>query len=503
MRTETLPTLMPETRRSRSETINPEHIVYMGRLALRAEYLGVNDPLTHLYKYLEKGEAALVGIKEDLETDIAERLPKTPFVNYVGFDFTGDDFVSLKDEVSMRSMTQTNLQIFETAAASNPNMREEFIRAETEAQEVTKLTAWFKNAPVGAYLIFESLPIGEQKIAISRIYQKVSNNLLEGCFVSLYSSGVEQFNEFRKRIGVDTLTCTSEKDILQNSYEFYSPELTQPDKFIDYYVETYDQLLQQQTNKQYSFGLEKDKNAEKQNGLLKVRNQPKLTSIYLETIKTLAASQGVVTPELIRITDKLGTNHPLKEGQSILKEMAHDIMSEVILSIASVIDKADSKLLGDLEHSDSGQGANYAALSHYGGEAKAAGETYDSNGCPEYSVGNSTLSTSDATSEAAIVYRAFGIQKTPNNFGTPKIGVCRISNCPSRGDISWWSDKTLVGGCDFCVGCHKILEKGKSPKNIYDDKKRKAEQTSKEIARKKLDAEKSNDKPRKSRLFFV
>lgn len=493
---------MPETRRSRSETIDPEHVVYMGRLALKAEYLGINDPLTHLYQYLEKGEAALVGIKEDIETDIAERLPKTPFVNYVGFEFTGDDFVSLKDKVSMDSMTRTNLQIFETAAASSPKMMEEFIRAETEAQEVTKLTAWFKNAPVGAYLIFESLPIGEQKIAIARIYQKASNNLLEGCFVSLYSSSVEQFNRLREKLGTTTATGTTEKEVLQNNYEFYSPDLTQPDKFIDHYVATYDQLLQEQQSKPYSFGLEQDKPAEKQNGLLKVRSQPKLTAIYLDIIKTLAASQGVVTPELIQMTDKLGTSQPLKEGQSILQEMAHDIMSEVILSIASVIDKADSKLLGDLEHSDSRQGANYAALSHFGGEAKAAGEAYASNNCPEYSMSNNATVTSDAISESAAIQRAFGIQKTPDNFGTPKIGVCRILNCPTRGELSWWSDKTLVGGCDICVGCHKIFEKGKSPKNIYEDEKRKTEQAAREIAKKQRATDKSKDKPHKSRLFF-
>lgn len=502
MRTDTLLTRMPETRRSRSETIDPEHVVYMGRLALRAEHLGINDPLTHLYQYLEKGEAALVGIKEDLEADIAERLPKTPFVNYVGFEFTGDDFVSLKDKVSMDSMTRTNLQIFETAAASSPKMMEEFVRAETEAQEVTKLTAWFKNAPVGAYLIFESLPIGEQKVAIARIYQKASSELLEGCFVSLHSPSVKRFNQLRGKLGTDIATGATEKEVLQNNYEFYSPDLTQPDKFIDHYVATYDQILQEQQGKPYSFGLEQDKPAEKQNGLLKVRSQPKLTAIYLDTIKTLAASQGVVTPELIRMTDKLGTSRPLKEGQSIIAELAHDIMSEVILSIASVIDKADSKLLGDLEHSDSGQGANYAALSHFGGEARAAGEVYVSDVCPEYSTNNNAVATSDDTSESAVIRRAFGIQKTPNNFGTPKIGVCRIPNCPTRGELSWWSDKTLVGGCDICVCCHEIFEKGKSPKNVYDDEKRKTEQAAKEIAKKKRDADKSKEKPRKPQSFF-
>lgn len=493
METKTRQNSTLEVKRPLWETIEKERVVHLGRLALKLEHLGINDPLTHLYQYLEKGDDALIGIKEDLETDIAERLPKTPFVNYVGFEFTGDDFVSLKDEVSMSSMTKTNLEIFKTEAVNNPALANELVRAETEAQEAAKLAAWFKNAPTGAYLIFESLPIEKQKIAISRIYQKVSDDLLEGCFVSLYSPSVGQFNELRKKLGADTTTGATEKEILQNNYEFYSSDLTRPEKFIDYYVATYDQLLQKQHNKHYSFGLERDENEEKQNGLLKVRNQPKLTSIYLDTIKTLASSRGVVTSDLIQVTDKLGINHRLKEGQAISKEMAHNIISEVILGITSVIDKADSKLLDDLERSDSGEGSNYAALSHYSGEAKAAGETYDSNGCPEYSVGNATISTSDATSESTIIQRAFTTQNTPNNFGKPKIGICRILNCPTRGNLSWWSDKTLVGGCSICVCCHKLFEKGKSPKKTYADKKRDDEKSLKEIAKKKLTADRSKD----------
>ncbi|MBC7943634.1 hypothetical protein H7X68_04005, partial [Candidatus Saccharibacteria bacterium] len=448
--------------------------------------------------YLEKGNEALTGIKEDIETDIAERLPKTPFVNYVGFEFTGDDFVSVKDNVSMDSMTKTNLEIFEKKAASNPSMAAELDRAETEAQEAAKLTAWFKNAPVGAYLIFESLPIGEQKIAISRIYQKTSSSLMDGCFVSLYSPSVEQFNGLRSKLGAKTTDNETEKDILQNCYEFYDPNLTLPDKFISHYVGTYDQLLQTQNNQQYSFGLEKDQTTEKQNGILKVRSQPKLTSIYLDTIKTLGSSKGIVTPGLIQITDKLGTIHQLKENQVITKKMAHDIISDVILGIASVIDKADSKLLGDLEHSDTNEGANYAAMSYFGNEAKAAGETYDSGGCPTYNMSNETMTANDTNTEYNIMQISFNSGKTPNNFGVPKIGVCRILNCPSRGDVSWWSDKTLVGGCDFCVSCHKILEKGKSPKNTYADRKRKDEQSSREIAKKRLVASKSKVK----RSFF-
>ncbi|MEI6237854.1 MAG: hypothetical protein WCP03_04630, partial [Candidatus Saccharibacteria bacterium] len=323
------------------EILSRKHTAYLGRLAIGPENLGINDPLTHLYQYLESGNSALVGIKEDVETDIAERLPKAPFVNYVGFEFTGQDFVSLKDKVSMDLMTKTNLKIFEAEATSNRMLFEELIRAKTEAQETQKLAEWFKYAPKGAYLVFESLPIGRQKFAISRIYQKVNDNLLEGCFVSLYNPNVCHFNELRKELGSDTNNCKTEIDLLQNCYEFYTPELILPDKFIDYYVGIYDRILQKQNNIKHSFGLDNNNLKAHKNGLNTVRSQPSLTDIYLDTIKTLANSQGLITPELVQINNKLGMGLNIIKNQAISLELAQNIMKEVILGITSVIDKAD------------------------------------------------------------------------------------------------------------------------------------------------------------------
>lgn len=472
-----------EASRQQPEVIgDKERVVYLGRLAIRSEYLGINDPLTHLYQYLENGESAMVGIKEDIITDIAERLPKTPFVNYVGFEFTGDDFVSEKDEVSMGSALETNLQIFEQDFADIPDMADESTRVKTESQEVAKLTAWFNDAPIGGYLIFESLPIASQKFAISRIYQKTDYNRLEGCFVSLYNPDVDQFNQLRMTLNTDAPLGQTKAEILENHYQFYDPTLTQPNEFINHYVETYDRLLRTKNDRQYIFGLEENKNAERQNGLLKVRKQPKLTSIYLDTIKTLSTSQGVVTPELIQINDKLGIGYPLSENQVISTEMARDIVSEVISSIVSVIDRADNKLLDDLEHLDTGTGASYGAISDYGRQARTEGETYASNGCPEYSRSN-LIKSNSADSEQGAISRAFGIQNTPDNFGKPKVGVCRVLNCPSRGDVSWRPDKTLVGGCDFCVDCHKFLREGKSQgkiKGIYKEKRKRKEAVAEE-----------------------
>jgi hypothetical protein len=471
---------------------NKEQIIArMGEVAINSSELGINDPLTHLRQYTIRGEEALVGIREDIETDIAERLPKTPFVNHVDFKFTGDDFVSSKDRVSMNSMTKTNLQIFKTESASNPDLVIEFERAEIEAQEVTKLTDWFKKAPIGAYLIFESLPIGKQKIAISRIYQKTSEDNLEGCFVSLYNSSVGQFNKFREELCTSVPTCHTEKEILQNHYEFYEPKLTSSEKFIDFYVGVYDHLLQEQKGRQYNFGLEINKTKEKQNGLFKVRKQPKLTSIYLDTVKALASSKGKITPEIMKINEKLSLGYQFRENQDITVKLAHDIMSDVIKGITSVIDQADDKLLHDLGDSNTGQDANYAAMSHFGGQARAAGETYASNGCPEYGRNDTTESESANNTgiEYNAIYMAFNMWGRLDNFGQPKIGVCRIPNCPSHGKSEKYPEKALVGGCDVCVGCHKLFEKGQKPQRIYAEqekiKKQKQAKNQKEIEEKR------------------
>lgn len=465
-----------ETKRQRSENLNrldKEHIVYLGRLAIRADLLGINDPMTHLYQYLEKGESALVGIKEDIETDIAERLPKTPFVNSVDFEFTGNDFISVKDKVSMKSMTNNNLQILKEEAVDNPALQAEYIRAEIESQEVKKLIDWYKSAPIGSNLIFESLPIGTQKFAITRIYKKDSDNRLEGCFMSLYNSSVDQFNQLHKSLSTNVPICKNETEILQNNYEFYDPSLLNSNDFIDHYAKTYDKLLKSKDNKNYSFGIETDKNNQKKNGIQKVRNQSRLTSTYLDTVKILASSNGIATPKLIQINDRLNTGYKLAEKQNISTKIAHDILSNVILGIASAIDKADEALLTNLldnaSQSNDSSEANFATVTYYADQAKTSNETYASNGCPEYTR-NSTdnHATNNADSESSMIEQAFNINRNlPNNFGKAKIGVCRIPNCPSHGEISWWPDKTLVGGCDICLCCHKLFGKGKSPQETY------------------------------------
>ena len=263
-----------------------KRVIYLGNLALqKSDILGINDPMTHLLQYLERGDEALVGIKEDIETDVAERLPETPFVNYVDFEYRDGDFVSSKDEVSMDSMAKNNLRIISAEYSKNSSFSQEYERAQVEALEVEKLSEWFDRASVGSYSIFESLPIGDQKIAVSRIYKKTSANGLEGCFVSLYNPTVEKFNTFRSMIKPGIDSCASELAILDNNYELDQSEVP-GGNLVDYYVGKYDETLNDETDDEHSFGIKINNIAEqKEEGLSKVRRQTKLTSIYLNAIE--------------------------------------------------------------------------------------------------------------------------------------------------------------------------------------------------------------------------
>lgn len=477
-----------ETKRLNLEKLHKlsrEHTAYLGRIAIRAEYIGIDDNLADLLGYIREGEMAMPLIKENLETNIAERLRETPFRNYVGFNFNGSDFISVKDTVSMASMTKKALQIFQEESANNPGLDIERVRAEIEANEVDKLVSWFRDAPIGAHMIFESLPIGKQTIAVPRIYQKKSATELEGCFVSLYNPSINLFNDLHEVLGLNVPIGKNEIEILQNNYEYYNPNVIHIKSFIDSYIKTYDDLLNSKTGQTYSFGLETDENVIRQNGIQKVRNQPRLTTEYIKTIKLMAASDGIATPEIININNKLDTGYELADGQSLSIDIIRKILDKMILGITSAIDTGENELLGQLEESYSGSDTNFEAISYFAGQATARGETYDSNGCPEFSRAQ-TMSEQEAIEQGLRIKSEETFNpnsKLPKNFGKPKIGVCRISNCPSRGDIWWWPDKTLVGGCSVCLHCHGHFARGRSPEDLYEKQKQEQEQKTKKIAK--------------------
>ncbi len=480
--------LSPESGRYGHEQLSIEKVSHLGNLALnKSEFLGINDPLTHLCQYLENGQDAITGIKIDLETDVAERLPKTPFINHVGFEFIGDDFVSVKDRVSMNSMTQTNLNVMKKIE-KRPDLKQEIERAKLEADEVRKLTNWYKAAPDYSYIIFESLPIGSQKIAISRIYQKQPGDRLQGSFVSLYEPSVNTFNQLRKDINPLLQECDSEIEILKNNYDFYAPNLKSPDNFIDFYVETYDKILFSASGAESSFGLPGPENT-KINGLEKIKKQPKLSAIYIDAIQNLASSGGFASKELQDMNKKLGLSYAFESGSKIPIETARGFLSDVIRGIASVIDNADGDFLRYLETTETKTDTSYAALSCYQTQSRELGQSYDSLACPEFINDISDDSSKQSSFEQDAMLRAFNIWESLDFFGQPKIDVCRTDNCPSRGTAKSFKDRTVVGGCGFCVECHKILQKNKSPEKIYQEKIKKQKS--------KIDKNKKNTKNNK------
>jgi len=499
----------PTSERLINGSFGTERVVQMGQLAIRSEQLGINDPLTHLYQYIERGDEALVGIKEDIETDIAERLPNTPFINQVGFEFTGDDFVSVKDRVSMKLMTENNLQILASEQMRNSDLSNELARAEVEAMEVDKLSTWFMVAKPGDFLIFESLPIGKQKVAISRIYQKLNEDCLDSSFVSLYEPSVELFNNLRKNLGLGKSDCQSELDVLGNEYAVHNHEPKSMEQFIDTYVETYDGILSEREGEKHRFGLNNETNTGIDEGISKVRKQPRLTEVYIDAIKSLADGRGKVSSDILRINEKLGLGFKFRQGDAISVKVARDVLSEIIRGVASAIDRADVDLLFDINQPDSSSGMSYAVVSHYGSEARSEGVSYESNACPEFSSTNPFGVAGEANkSEFDSMLGAFNPMDIPNKFGRPKIGVCRINNCPTRGESKYVHNKTLVGGCDICVHCHKIFEKGKSPEKIYDEKlkedkkkQKKAEEERTRLEQQKVELEKQKTSKQKQMLM--
>ncbi|NTW62211.1 hypothetical protein HGB25_02270, partial [Candidatus Saccharibacteria bacterium] len=368
--------LAPRVEQRELEQQKTMDAVRFGREVLRLYDLGINDAVTPLWYYLRDGEAATVRIRTDFETDIAERLPRTPFVNTVSFNFTGGDFVSVKDGVSMVDMTRTTLQTINQRLSTDSLLKRELIRAKAEASEVTKLTEWFENAPIGAHLVFESLPIGSQQYAISRIYQKVGNTQLDGSFVSLHNADIEQFNELRKSLTGQAAGQT-EEDILTNNFEVAGEHFKNAGEFVDHYVAAYDRLLLVKTGSDHAFGLP-DNGSALQNGIEKVRKHPKLTDIYITSVRIIASSEGVVTPTLQNLTDKLGINNgTIKEGDVVTTQLARHILDKVASRIASTIDRADISSLEELNKTDVSPDAGYDMASHYGDQAEQAGETYE------------------------------------------------------------------------------------------------------------------------------
>lgn len=476
------------------ERLHRRVTLYLGHIAIGHEHLGINDPKTHLHMYLERGEEAMSAIEEDLVADIAERLPEDPFRKRVDFEFTGTDFVSRIDRVSLKAMTAENERIFREEAVKNKELSQEYARAKIEMAEAHKLPEWFKEAEIGSYMVFDALPIGEQEYAIPRIFRKKSPTELEGHFLSLHNASVEVSNKQRHRLGVQIQPSSTVLELLANNYEFPSD----PD-FINRYIDTYDEIQKENDpqGRDFAYGLAGLTRGEVRNGA-EVANNPSLITIYKKTVKELASSSGIATPGLMRIIKNLKIDTDIYSGERLTLDKVGELMEKVIAGIAATVDNASTEILEGLNQRDTYSGAAMDAVGHFGGQATSNGQSYGSRGCP--SADRTTQQNGQAKgNEAASLAQAYRLNGVVlEDFGKPKWGVCRTANCISRGESIFWPSKTLVGGCDLCVDCHIYYKKGKDPKQEH--KKMTAELKARKDAKEK---QKQQTKQRQQQLARV
>lgn len=435
----------------------------LGHIAINN--LGINDPLADIAYYLNhtNKEKALNDILINFETNVAEYLKETPFINRVQFNFTGNDFLSDKEGISMREMATTSLRIFKNMKDGSKIMFNELVRANLESQETDKLSKWFIDAPIGGYLIFESLPLENQTIAIPRIYQKISNNSIEGTFVSLHNPEVEHFNKLRTTLGSGNASNKNALEVLSNHYDFYDPDLTNSDDFTRFYVNSYDKILGYKHSSNFYFGLDTSTTQIKQNGIEKVRQLPNATALYTELVQIIAQCNGAVTQELTDFAKDIRIEIPTQDS-TLNAHSIRDILDQTMKVVVAFVDIADDKALNDFKNLDlkADRKKITSTMSGYGQIATSEGKEYTSNGCPKYG-----LKESDNNGEQSAINKAFNLDNLPDNFGEASFDICRISNCPTRGKSKWWPKKTMVGGCKICVNCHNHFSKGKNPKEIY------------------------------------
>jgi len=435
--------------------------VELGSLAIDKCEIGINDPVTHLCDLIKNNEVAMPRIREDFETSISEKSNhKNAYIlNKLLFNHKDGDFRSDNDDVSMESMTRNNLDTMKGKLLGKPNYFMEIARAKAEIEEVNKLNEWFKDAPVGSNLVFESLPISKnEEYAFTRIYNKLSNDTIEGGFFSLQNPSVDQFNDLRKEFQADT-NSENEIDLLLNCYQINDTRIDNTDDAINVYVGIYDQLLSEKNNKSYSFGIETDGN-KTHNALDRVKRLPGQTDIYVDTLMLIKDSNGIVTPELIEINKKFEIDHKLQIGQKLTTSIIRKQLDSVITGVASTIDKANEKMMIELSNKANDKQANRDTASYFGDVARANGEKYQSRGCPEFN-GEPQNSESAETSDNDILLIAFGSLNKLKNFGKESYDICRIENCPSH------PGKTKVGGCGVCVECHILYQNGKNPSQEY------------------------------------
>lgn len=383
---------MAETARQfeRIETGNDQSLSQTSNLGERALWgagifkseLGVNDPLTHLEQYLEKGEAALVSIDMDLITDCAERIENPRFINTVIFDRHGNDFVSRENKFSMHNMTATTEYKF----VGNVIDARLYQRAKIESKEVDRLNEWFDSADPGDVFVVESMPLTKkERYTIVRFHQKINQQVLAEHILTMHNSDVAIFNELHARIGVDAPKSQSALELLDNMYTHQLGENQSFEEFLNHYIGAYDKLLTERSpGKEFKFGLEVSELSLPRDDLALVKSQSTLRSIYIDAIRALGKSDGRVTPDVLRINDELKLGMNLEKGDLISSTTARGLLDSSLQYIVATLNRApavDLKILAAGSKAAAVESAGY-----YGGEARAEGVRYEGV-CPSGSAG--------------------------------------------------------------------------------------------------------------------
>ena len=364
--------------------------------------LGVNDPLAHLEQYLERGEAAIDSIDEDLITDCAERMVKPKFINRVDFDRIGDDFVSRENKFSMRAMTRTTEYKF----ASVADMRL-YERARIESKEVDRLNEWFDDAKINDVYIVTSMPMTESETyTIVRIHQKTGVSQLNEHVLTLHNSNVDIFNQLHAQLGAAVPNSSNEFELLDNMYS-YRPEDGDFEGFIGKYAKAYDSILAKKNpGREFNLGLEKSEKIERADDIDMIRAQAPLRQVYLDSLRALGDSRGYVTEQIVDIDQKFGFAMGFKQSDTISAVAARGLLDNSLQYIVATLNRAPQTTLDKLASGIDVVGS----VSYYGGQASAEGMRYE-GACP-------SGSGDAATNEAAALGHGHRKNIDPAQCGT-------------------------------------------------------------------------------------
>lgn len=467
--------LSPETAtisKTRSERLyyaRPQTVGYLGELAISQEDLGLNDPITHLDRYARAGEETLPSIREDLDTLILEMLPD-PFENAVDFVYQAGDFISAKDQVGLKKITSVNKTILEKEAHLNPQLLPELVRAQAEAREPYAVEEWFKTANVGGVMIAESLPMGKQEFAVVRLHFKTGSNTMQEYIVSLHSPTINTFNSLRKRLGVDRADAKAPIELLATPYPLELSADKTSKEFVDFYVSNYDSILSQNSPsaEKYCYGVAGLDRSKIKTNFEKVRQENPVKEIYIDALKAFSKSNGYANEKIIGIAESLHLEHKFHDGQRLRLGQVRANLKDILQALVSTYDKADNMLMQGLAGFNTGTDYVYGAVAGFGDQARAENRVYDS-ACP-------TVDRQAPSTESSVISNGYNLTlvggQLLKDFGEAKKGICRTKSCLSRG-FGTKANKTIVGGCDFCVECHKMLQHKKTPETEHAKKRRK------------------------------